>query len=86
MYYVYVLKSRRNGFLYIGMTSNLKRRLYEHGIGHVRSTRSRRPLSLMYLEECGNRASARSREVFLKSGCGREFIEEKIQQSEVAQW
>ena len=30
MYYVYILCSRRNGTLYIGVTSNLIKRIYEH--------------------------------------------------------
>ncbi len=29
-YYVYILSSKRNGTLYIGVTSNLKKRIYEH--------------------------------------------------------
>lgn len=29
-YYVYILSSKRNGTLYTGITSNLKRRIYEH--------------------------------------------------------
>ena len=28
---VYILASRRNGTLYIGVTSNLVKRIYEHG-------------------------------------------------------
>ena len=30
MYYVYLLASRKHGTLYIGVTSNLVRRVYEH--------------------------------------------------------
>jgi len=29
-YYVYMLASQKNGTLYIGVTNNLERRLYEH--------------------------------------------------------
>lgn len=29
-YYVYILASKRNGTLYIGVTSNLMKRIYEH--------------------------------------------------------
>ena len=29
-YYVYILASKRNGTLYIGMTNNLARRIWEH--------------------------------------------------------
>ena len=29
-YYVYIVASKRNGVLYVGVTSNLQKRIYEH--------------------------------------------------------
>ena len=34
-YAVYILASRRNGTLYVGMTGNLARRVYEHREGFI---------------------------------------------------
>ena len=34
-FFVYILASRRNGTLYIGMTDNLARRVWEHQTGAV---------------------------------------------------
>jgi len=78
-YYTYVLKSERDDHLYVGFTSNLRKRFDEHNRGKVRSTKSRRPLSLVYYEEHENKTSGRKREIFLKSGQGRLFLKNKLE-------
>lgn len=50
MYYVYVLKSKVDGELYIGSTKNLKKRFVEHNTKKVFSTKNRTPLELIYYE------------------------------------
>ena len=68
MYYVYVLKSKKDGNLYTGSTNDLKRRLDEHNNGLVFSTKSRRPFELVYYEAYKSEKDARSREKNLKLG------------------
>ena len=66
MFYVYVLKSRKDGMMYIGSTTNLERRLREHNDGTVFSTRPRRPLEVVYYEAYRSERDARMRESRLK--------------------
>lgn len=78
MYYVYVLHSQRDGKLYTGLTSDLERRLKEHRLGKVISTKSRRPLRLIYYEAHVDRRDAEGREVFLKSGSGKRDLKKQL--------
>jgi putative endonuclease len=50
MFFVYILKSLKDGDLYIGFTSDLENRTKEHNSGGVFSTRHRRPLKVIYYE------------------------------------
>ena len=55
MYYVvYVLRSLKDGNLYIGCTKDLKERMNLHNTGKVSSTKLRKPLELIYAEVYGN--------------------------------
>ena len=74
MFIVYVLRSETDGGLYIGLTTNLDRRLTQHNAGHESSTRRRRPFVLLLSERFQTRAEARAREKYYKSGFGRELL------------
>ena len=74
MFYVYVLKSGKDGKLYIGFTEDLKKRLEVHDLGLNDSTAYRRPLRLIYYEGYLCEKDARMREKFLKSGRGHEVL------------
>ena len=75
MHYVYVLESEKNGHLYKGSTSDLEARVKSHNGGKVRSTKGGRPWVLVYYEEYDDKTEARRRELFLKSGSGRKFLQ-----------
>jgi putative endonuclease len=66
MYYVYLLKSNRSDFIYVGSTPNLKERLIKHQKGLVRSTRPYLPINLIYSEIYKSKRDAVQREYQLK--------------------
>lgn len=66
MCYVYVLKSREDGKLYIGSTRDLRSRFKQHNDGKVVSTRQRVPFNLVYYEAYRCEQDARHREANLK--------------------
>ncbi len=67
MYSVYILQSSKDNKYYIGQTNNLSQRIERHNAGMVLSTKSRRPLKLIYSEDFVTRSQAVSREKELKS-------------------
>lgn len=75
MIFVYVIKSQKFKFRYVGITDNLERRLVEHNSGKNNSTSFYEPFDLLYTEEYKDYQEARNREKFLKSGQGRKFLD-----------
>ena len=66
-YYVYILASRRNGTLYIGVTNDLLRRAWEHREGAIPGfTRKYGVKHLVYFEEFDDIRVAIHRETRLK--------------------
>jgi len=57
----------RTGHFYTGITVDIDRRVKEHnrGVGS-KFTRSRRPVTLVYVERCGDRTAALKRERQIK--------------------
>ena len=77
-YYVYVLKSQKDGKFYTGYTKNLKLRFEQHQNGEVLSTKERRPLELIYFEGCLNQQDATHREKYLKTHHGKMFLGNRL--------
>jgi len=78
MFCVYILRSLKNGRNYTGSTNNIERRLKEHNFGESKYTRLTRPFVLIYKEEYQTRKEAVQRELFFKSGKGREWIKNSL--------
>jgi putative endonuclease len=72
-----LLKTR----VYIGFTINLKKRLIEQAEGLSKATKLRRPFLLIHYEYFINKADAKAREKFLKSGYGREQLKQVLKRS-----
>ena len=66
-YYVYILRCS-DRTLYIGTTNNLEKRLIAHNSSKygARYTKIRRPVALVYSENCKTRSNALKREHALK--------------------
>ena len=77
-FYTYVLRSLKDDENYIGYTNNLRRRLEEHNLGKNFSTKSRRPLKLIYFEACLNKEDAEQREKYFKSTIGRRYLSKRL--------
>lgn len=80
-YYIYILYSLRDHGWYIGFTTDLKKRLIEHAKGEVSSTKLRAPFKLIHYEYFINKADAKAREKFLKSGFGRKQMKEALKRT-----
>jgi putative endonuclease len=73
MYTVYALQFD-SGKLYVGMTNDLRRRIHEHRKGKTKSTKGKKIVAVLKIEECSDSLQARAREKYWKSGQGREKL------------
>jgi len=78
MYYVYALFAESYDRLYVGLTSDINRRIAEHNSGRVKSTKRYLPWMLFYTEEYAARIKAREQEKRLKTSFGRKYLKEVL--------
>ncbi len=70
--FVYLLRCSDNS-LYCGWTIDLEKRIEAHNSGRgAKYTKSRRPVELVYSEECESKSAAMKREWFIKHKMTRE--------------
>ena len=66
MFHVYVIKSIKHDWYYVGSTGDLQNRLDQHNAGQVHSTKFRLPYILFYTETYSAASEARQREKKIK--------------------
>jgi putative endonuclease len=74
LYYVYAIKSLTRNYIYVGLTNNIERRILQHNKGENRTTKAYMPFIMIYSEKFETRNDARTKERYLKSGIGKEFL------------
>jgi predicted GIY-YIG superfamily endonuclease len=78
MYFVYILTSQKDGSRYIGITTDVRRRLEEHNRGGAVYTAAHAPYVLEWYSGFLNKAAAYDFERYLKSGSGHAFMNKHL--------
>ena len=78
MWYVYVIRSLKSDYFYTGSTNDLRKRFKEHQSGTRGWTNKHIPYELIYYEASKNETDSRSRELFLKTGMGKRYLNNRL--------
>ena len=70
MYYFYILRSLKNGKLYLGFTPNLKARIKSHNSGENKATKPNIPYELISYSAFNNEKDAINCEQYFKTTAG----------------
>lgn len=79
LWYVYALQGERR--IYVGMTSDLRRRIAEHQQGKTHTTQRIGVFRLIYYEAFLSKKDASQQERYYKTGSGREVLRRKLEHS-----
>ena len=77
-YFVYAIKSEKDGRIYVGFSGNVQKRLKEHNSGKTKSTKGYCPWKLIFTKKCETRIEAREFEKYYKSGIGKEILKRMV--------
>jgi putative endonuclease len=77
-HWIYILKSKKNGSLYTGHSTDLDDRLRRHNSGECSHTKKFIPWEIIYREEVGTKSQAAKKELFYKSGAGRRVLKDLL--------
>jgi putative endonuclease len=73
-YIVYAIKSISKNYIYVWLTDDIERRLYQHNTWRSKTTKPYAPFILIYTEDLATRPEARKREIYFKSWQWKEFL------------
>jgi len=82
-YYTYILWSQKLNKYYVGLSSDLQKRLIEHNSGKAKFTSKGIPWSIAYSEKYNSKKEAADRERYIKRMKSRKFIEDLIKKQMV---
>ncbi|MDP2648016.1 MAG: GIY-YIG nuclease family protein [Candidatus Yanofskybacteria bacterium] len=78
---MYILRSLKDHKLYIGYTTNVRRRFLQHQNGKSTSTNPRRPFELVFYEAYRGMEDAKRRERYFKTSKGKSSLRMMLQDS-----
>ncbi|MBU0999252.1 GIY-YIG nuclease family protein [Patescibacteria group bacterium] len=78
MYYVYILKSKKDGSCYKGITENLKKRIYDHNHGSNKYSSTKSPFELIWYCAFLDKKKALDFEKYIKQGSGFAFVNKRL--------
>ena len=81
MYYFYILRSLKNGQLYLGFTPDLKTRIRSHNNGENKATKPNVPYELIYYSAFKNKQDAIECEKYFKTTAGWKRIHQMLKNS-----
>ncbi len=78
MYFVYIIRSQKDGSYYKGVTTNLEKRLEQHNSIKNRYTSNKQPFEMTWYCCFEDKMKAYDFERYLKSGSGFAFAKKRL--------
>jgi putative endonuclease len=81
MYYFYILRSLKNGKLYLGFSPDLKARIKSHNKGENKATKPNIPYELIFYSAFKNEKDAINSEQYFKTTAGWKRLHRMLENS-----
>lgn len=78
MYYVYIIKSKKDDSLYTGFTKDIRRRMLQHNSGESLHTKNKIPWKIVWIGIFLKKNTAAAFEQYLKTASGIAFRNKRL--------